>query len=160
MSDYYTKLAFTAPFEGEILAWADALFSSVRSALTEDEEIVLDDLRTQGTDESTLEIVRRLANESDYCDAELDVERTESGRLFICSDNGDLVADLLQEVLKRFDLDMAVGFQWAFDCSKPVTDAYGGGACVVTRDNKRWMDTGRWLRDQMQAMGHGTLEMA
>lgn len=160
MSDYYTKLAFTAPFEGEVLEWAETLFSSVQCVLTENEEAVLADLSAQGADEATLKIIRRVANESDYCDAELDVERTESGRLFICSDNVDLVADLLQEVLKRFDVDTAVGFQWAFDCSKPVTDAYGGGACVVTRDNKRWMDTGRWLRDQMQAMGQSTLEIA
>ena len=33
--------------------------------------------------------------------------------------------------------------------SKPVTEAFGGGACVVTAAEFRWLHTSNWVVDQV-----------
>ena len=65
--------------------------------------------------------------------------------------NIDAVAQLLHEVLKKFDLDNIISFEYACTCSKPRTDAYGGGAAVVTKDEMliegSWSHVGRMIME-------------
>jgi hypothetical protein len=40
-----------------------------------------------------------------------------------------------------------VAFEWSHDCSRPLTDAYGGGAVLITAKGIKTMSTRQWLRE-------------
>jgi hypothetical protein len=54
----------------------------------------------------------------------------------------------IQHLLQKFDPQRYVAFQWSHDCSKPRTDAYGGGAAVITAKKIKTISTGAWLQKQ------------
>lgn len=60
-------------------------------------------------------------------------------------------AALVQGFLIRFRPTESFGFEWADGCSKPVTDAFGGGAVFVTATELRWCSTADWLAKQLSA---------
>ena len=68
--------------------------------------------------------------------------------LWLHSSNGgiDAVCSFIQHLLQKFDPQGRVTFEWAHDCSKPRTDAYGGGAAIITAKKIKTMSTGDWLR--------------
>ena len=55
----------------------------------------------------------------------------------------------IQHLLEQFDPKSYVAFQWSEDCSKPRTDAYGGGAAVITAKKIKTMSTADWLQKQI-----------
>lgn len=57
----------------------------------------------------------------------------------------DAVCLFIQHLLQKFDPQGKVAFQWACDCSKPRTDAYGGGGAIVTATDIKMFATGDWL---------------
>jgi hypothetical protein len=59
------------------------------------------------------------------------------------------LALFFQEFLKRFRPTEIIAFQWAVTANKPVTEAFGGGACVVTAAEFRWLHTSNWVIDQV-----------
>lgn len=67
------------------------------------------------------------------------------------SDDVEKLAELLQTFIKKFNGD-PIAFEYAFTCSKHKPDAFGGGACIVTKNDIEWMTTRVWLwektRDQ------------
>ena len=60
----------------------------------------------------------------------------------------DAVCAFIQHLLKKFKPTEAVSFEWSHDCSKPRTDAYGGGAAIITAAKIKTMTTGEWLHKQ------------
>ena len=74
--------------------------------------------------------------------------------LWLHSQNGgvDSACAFLQHLLQKFDLPDPVTFEWSHDCSKPRTDAYGGGAAIVTAQEIKTMSTSRWLEEQTAAL--------
>ena len=68
--------------------------------------------------------------------------------LWLHSSNGgiDAVCSFIQHLLQQFDPQGRVTFEWANDCSKPRTDAYGGGAAIITATKIKTMSTCEWLR--------------
>ena len=60
----------------------------------------------------------------------------------------DAVCAFIQHLLQKFDPKRYVAFQWSDDCSKPRTDAYGGGAAVITAQKIKMMSTAAWLQKQ------------
>ena len=68
--------------------------------------------------------------------------------LWLHSSNGgiDAVCSFIQHLLQKFDPQGRVEFEWANDCSKPRTDAYGGGAAIITAKKIKTMSTCEWLR--------------
>jgi len=70
--------------------------------------------------------------------------------LWLHSSSGgiDAVCAFIQHLLIKFQIKGSVGFEWSNDCSKPRTDAYGGGAVVVTASKIKSMTTGDWLSKQ------------
>lgn len=62
----------------------------------------------------------------------------------------DAVCAFIQHLLKKFNSEDRVEFEWSNDCSKPRTDAYGGGAAVITAKNITTMNTSQWLRQQAE----------
>ena len=88
-----------------------------------------------------------LSYTEDWCfDTDADVVEKQPG-LWLHSSNGgiDAVCAFLQHLLQKFDPSGRVTFQWSNDCSKPRTDAYGGGAAIITARKVKTMSTGEWL---------------
>ena len=54
----------------------------------------------------------------------------------------------IQHLLRKFRFANSVAFEWSHDCTKPKTDAYGGGAVYITRSRIKTMHTSEWLRKQ------------
>lgn len=79
-------------------------------------------------------------------DTDADSPAEEHG-LWLHSSNGGIeaVCAFLQHLLKKFDPSGRVTFQWSNDCSKPRTDAYGGGAAIITAKKVKTMSTCEWL---------------
>lgn len=77
-------------------------------------------------------------------------EDTDEGKpaLWLHSSNGgiDAVCSFIQHLLRKFDPKGRVEFEWSHDCSKPRTDAFGGGAAIITADEIKTMSTCEWLR--------------
>lgn len=77
--------------------------------------------------------------------AELDRERRQ---LWIHSDDagtpGDVV-NFLQAFLETHRPAEAIGFEWANTCSRPLLDAFGGGAAYVSATETQFINTGQWL---------------
>ena len=59
----------------------------------------------------------------------------------------DAVCAFIQHLLQKFDSQDRVTFEWSHDCSKPRTDAYGGGAAIVTAKEIKTMSTSQWLAE-------------
>lgn len=58
----------------------------------------------------------------------------------------DAACAFIQHLLQKFTPDERVCFQWSNDCSKPLTDAYGGGAAIITASDIKTMSTSEWLQ--------------
>ena len=84
----------------------------------------------------------------DWCfEADADTH-DDKPSLWLHSSNGgiDAVCAFIQHLLQKFDPQGRVEFEWANDCSKPRTDAYGGGAVIITAKKIKTMSTCEWLR--------------
>jgi hypothetical protein len=86
----------------------------------------------------------------DWCfEADADTDEAKPA-LWLHSSNGgiDAVCAFIQHLLQKFDPKGCVTFQWSNDCSKPRTDAYGGGAAIITGKKIKTMSTHEWLSKQ------------
>jgi len=64
------------------------------------------------------------------------------------TDGIDAVCAFIQHLLQRFQLTYRVSFEWSHDCSKPRTDAFGGGAAVISAKEIKTLTTSGWLQEQ------------
>jgi hypothetical protein len=53
----------------------------------------------------------------------------------------------IQHLLQKFSFAGGVTFEWSHDCTKPKTDAYGGGAAFVTATEIEMFSTSEWLAE-------------
>ena len=60
-------------------------------------------------------------------------------------------ARLVQAFLAAFRLDDTVAFEWADTCSRPILDAFGGGAMLVTATDIESTHTGAWIAERLAA---------
>jgi hypothetical protein len=63
----------------------------------------------------------------------------------------DGVCAYVQHLIQKFNLQ-PVSFEWSHDCSKPRTDAYGGGAAYITAQKIKTFNTTAWLRRQTKTL--------
>jgi len=92
-----------------------------------------------------------LANQTEEWQFEVEADSPANGHgIWLHSMNGgiDAVCAFIQHLLKRFDSQAKVKFEWSHDCSKPRTDAYGGGAAVISATEIKTMTTAGWLNAQ------------
>ena len=71
--------------------------------------------------------------------------------LWLHSNDGgiDAVCAFIQRLLQRYNPDGSISLEWSDDCSKPRTDAFGGGAALITAKRIRSINTGQWLQSQI-----------
>ena len=135
MADYFThfSLIFTLP-SAEAQTYALQLAGQIS-------------LIRQG-DEQPADFPRELAAViEDFCfETEADTSENKPALWLHSSDGGiDAVCLFIQHLLQRFDPSGRVTFEWSHDCSKPRTDAYGGGAAIITATEIKTMSTSEWL---------------
>ena len=136
MADYFTNfsLVFSLP-SAEAQAYALELAEQASRIQQGDEESEKfpDDLK------SVVE---------DWCFETNEDTAENKPALWLHSSNGgiDAVCSFIQHLLQKFDPQGRVEFEWANDCSKPRTDAYGGGAAIITAKKIKTMSTCEWLR--------------
>jgi len=90
------------------------------------------------------------------CDWEFDDLGDGAATLWVHADeHGSVegVVNVLEEYLEKFDPKRAITFAWADSCSKPSTDGFGGGACVITAQKTHWMNTMTWAADTLKRLG-------
>lgn len=58
----------------------------------------------------------------------------------------DSASRFIQHLLQKFDFAPFIAFEWSHDCSKPLIDAYGGGAAYITAKEIETFSTSTWLQ--------------
>ena len=135
MADYFTNfsLVFSLP-SPEAQAYALELHHQARQG-------------NQGNEMPT-DFPQELVPELEDWHFETDADtQDDKPALWLHSSSGgcDAACSFIQHLLQKFDADGRVTFEWSHDCSKPRTDAYGGGAAIITAKEIKTMSTGEWL---------------
>lgn len=55
----------------------------------------------------------------------------------------------IHHLLEKLDPKRYATLEWSHDCSRPRTDAYGGGAAFITAQKIKTVSTGAWLQKQI-----------
>jgi len=146
---------------------ADWVAECVRSLL-EDKKFMAS-LKADVSDDSFLDIQTLLTDitsiaadtgdlySSVACDFELidDDRNPARNGLYLASDeSGDieLVANLLQSAMVKFNINEPVGLEFACTCSKMRADEFGGGAVVIAKDGQYWMNTSTFVQEKIREL--------
>lgn len=139
MADYYTHFSFLVPFSLDGDKAQDE--RHVQRIVTELTETIEDANENDGNDTFT----------DDSMPYALTVE-AHGTEVWITDDAGESGVEAAEAAV-RWLLDQpgspdVVSFEWANTCSKPRTDAYGGGAMVIAKGHAtEWLNTGTWVSD-------------
>lgn len=69
------------------------------------------------------------------------------------SGNVDDVAQLISRFLRRFHPQSCFVLQWAMTCSRPRPGEFGGGCCVITKDDRIWRTTNEVANEIRRDLG-------
>ena len=133
MADYYTSFSLVVPLPDEA---AQQYALQLAQIMTD-----------AGQDDSLPEhIPQSIQDEMENWSFETESASTPHG-IWLLSEFGgiDAVCAFIQHLLQKFTPDGRVTFDWSHDCSKPLTDAYGGGAAIITAADIKTMSTSAWL---------------
>jgi hypothetical protein len=139
MADYFTNFSFVLDLPDE---------AAQRYALNLAQEAA--DMRFEVPPELPADFPKSLVEVLELWHFETEAQGSlEQGKygVWLHSENGgiDAVCVFIQHLLRKFKLADTVSFEWSNDCSKPRTDAYGGGAAIITARKIKTMNTGEWL---------------
>jgi hypothetical protein len=132
MADYFTNFSVVLPLTKVQQEYAMQLVNQIKLHREDNEPLPAD-------------FPSDLADEAENWTFE--TESTADG-LWLNSQYGgqDAVCVFIQHLLQKFDFAPSVSFEWSFDCSKPRTDAYGGGAAFITAKEIKSFTTTEWLQ--------------
>lgn len=141
MADYFTNFSLLLPLPDEAAQkYALELSSAASSA--------------QQGDEPTDNLPASFAEVIEDWQFDTEADQSSGGRgLWLHSDCGgiDAVCAFIQHLLRKFDPQRCVTFEWSHDCSKPRVDAFGGGAAIVTAQEIKTLSTWGWLQEHAPA---------
>ena len=132
MADYYTNFSLVLPLKRQPREYALRRANQALKQRQEDEPLPVDfpsDLAA---------VVEDWVFETEIQGKELWLHSQSGGQ--------DAACVFLQHLLQRFSFAGGVAFEWSHDCSKPRTDAFGGGAAFVTATEIQTMTTSQWLQ--------------
>lgn len=151
MASYYCYFSFIVPLPEPAIAWAIHLYDSMEKLLD-----------GGNVEDPELEVIAKslLASMDRRIGFLLDQEEGKPHLWFHDEESGtpSYVAEFLQVVLEKFEINEPVGFCWSDDCDKPALDTFGGGAMIVTRQGFHWMNTYEWLAKSMETISQETAE--
>jgi hypothetical protein len=112
--------------------------------------------------EKAQEIIDRVEKELEeddecgYCGCQAELEK---GGVWFHGDesiNPEHVAEIARALVEELELDKPFYCSWAYTCSKPRIDEFGGGAFVIVRGKQTyWVDAMSHVMNQVE---HGGLE--
>lgn len=152
MVAYFTKFSFIVPVTTEQGAWFTQVHELARELIAHAE----DGERREGI-EAPLEVMAaalEFAEERDGLPGIQVTHDTGAGSVWVCAEEcGDVeyTASLVQALLRHFELDLVVGFEWADTCSRLRLDGFGGGTVAVSRRSAVWFSTGALLEKAVKA---------
>ena len=133
MADYFTNFSFNVPLASkEQQDYALKLFLQM-SAIQQGNDIPED-------------FPAPLKEVCEDCSFDADADGPTNLWLHSCYGGIDAVCAFVQHLLQQFDPEGVISFEWSHDCSKPRTDAYGGGAAHITAKEIKTLNTSEWLR--------------
>jgi hypothetical protein len=134
MADYFTSFSLVVPLPDEA-----AQQYAVQLAQT---------MSDAGQDDPLPEHIPQCIREEQENWTFESVPASEPYGIWLHSEFGgiDAVCAFIQHLLHKFTPNGRVTFEWSHDCSKPLTDAYGGGAAIITADEIKTMSTSEWLQ--------------
>jgi len=136
MADYFTNFSFMVVLADTAQRdYALNLFLQM-SAIRQGEDIPPD-------------FPARLIEACEDCSFDADADGPNAVWLHSSSGGVDGVCAFVQHLVQKFNLN-PVSFEWSHDCSKPRTDAYGGGAAYITARDIKTLSTAEWLRQQAE----------
>ena len=138
MADYYTNFSVVLPLTKQQQAYAYEIAKQVEE---------------HHTQELPTDFPKALNDELENWAFETEI--TEQG-LWLHSQSGgqDAACVFIQHLLQKFKFAEGVMFEWSHDCSKPRTDAFGGGAAFVTTDQIKTFTTSEWLQQVIGKRKH------
>lgn len=133
MADYFTSFSLVVPLPDEVAQQYALQLAQIMSDAGQDDTLP----------ESIPQCIR---DEMENWTFET-VPASEPHGIWLHSEFGgiDAVCAFIQHLLQKFTPDARVTFEWSHDCSKPLTDAYGGGAAIITATDIKTMSTSEWL---------------
>jgi hypothetical protein len=155
MADYYTEYSFIAMFPIEakplidfILNHGDLLYEFAINDSVADHLINYLAENTTGVPNSLLETVEDIMMHNPWYDIdfagfgehmEIDTVNKHSFTVWFHDWEGgplSFITTLVGDILKNYNagLEYAVIVNWASTCSKPRTDSFSGGACLITAE--------------------------
>lgn len=142
MANYYTNFSFSVTLVNPGQRDAALTWFRQLSAIQQGEEVPAgfpENLREAGEDDS------------------FEAEAEGPNGLWLHSSSGgiDAVCAFVQHLLQQFQPTAIVTFEWSHDCSQPRTDAYGGGAALITAKEIKTFNTAEWLRQQTETLNPG-----
>lgn len=141
MADYFTNFSFVLPLPSEFARGYAMELARQAEAMCQAED------KLDSFPASLADVIE------DWCfDTEPEAAPHKCG-LWLHSSNGgiDAVCAFIQHLLAKFEPEGCVGFEWSHDCTKPRTDAFGGGAAFITARKIKTMSTSQWLQRQTDA---------
>ena len=132
MADYFTNFSLALPLNPEQRQYAVQI--AEQALAYRNEEVPFPDTFPEALKDET----------EDWC---FETEADNEG-IWIHSQYGgqESACAFIQHLLQKYDFAPAVAFEWSHDCSKPLTDAYGGGAAFVTSTEIETFSTHEWLQ--------------
>ena len=132
MADYFTNFSVSISLKPEQREYAMQLVKQVEAHRTHDQPLPVD-------------FPSELADEVEGWEFETE---SDNDGIWLHSQYGgqDTACVFIHHLLQKFDFAPFVTFEWSHDCSKPTTDAYGGGAAYITATEIETFSTSDWLR--------------
>lgn len=132
MADYFTNFSVSIPLKPEQREYALQLVKQVEAHRTHDQPLPAN-------------FPSELADEVESWTFEAE---SDNDGIWLHSQYGgqDTACVFVQHLLQKFDFAPSVAFEWSHDCSKPRTDAYGGGAAYITATQIETFSTSEWLQ--------------
>ena len=132
MADYFTNFSVVLPLTKEQQEYAINLVKQVEAHRLDDHPLPAD-------------FPEELRDETEGWTFETEAD---GEGLWLHSQYGgqETACQFIQHLLQKFDFAPAVAFEWSHDCSKPRTDAYGGGAAFITQTEIETFSSSEWLQ--------------
>ena len=150
MADYFTNFCLILPLPNE---------AAQKEALDLAEQAYNAQVDDEALSEDFPEVLREVIEDWHF---EAVAERSSNRwGLWLHSNDGgiDAACAFIQYILGRFDPEGHVCVEWANDCSKPRTDAYGGGAALITSAEIKIITTREWLDQQIASLPEANLPL-
>lgn len=150
MANYYTKFSFVVEVSAAIKTYALNLFEAGEHFSNGDGALP-DDFPKE-----LAAILKGTAHFNPFTEEawQFEMEDQDEGLWFHHDESGnvDNVGAFVSHLLKKLPDNKRVVFEWACDCSRPVLDGYGGGACVVTKDQIKILGTGDLIQKMLNEL--------